>query len=158
MAEFPDTAPLTIDITGKFPTSFLSDDQLLHVFTVVQKFDNAIHWINHYPLDSAIGFPNTYSLDIDSGAPNVWYNCPFLTDFYPKKVTLEFSGAFLLAQILEKVSFDPYNFRIDKEVRTDEKFVGDENMPTSTASSQPLFLLIIIVMSRWPLYISLVVS
>ena len=27
---------------------------------VVQKVDNAIHWINHYPLDSAIGFPNTY--------------------------------------------------------------------------------------------------
>ena len=29
---------------------------------VVQKVDNAIHGINHYPLDSAIiiGFPNTY--------------------------------------------------------------------------------------------------
>ena len=32
---------------------------------VVQKVDNAIHRINHYPLDSAIGFPNTYPLDSD---------------------------------------------------------------------------------------------
>ena len=30
---------------------------------VVQKVDNAIHRINHYPLDSAIGFYNTYPLD-----------------------------------------------------------------------------------------------
>ena len=30
---------------------------------VVQKVDNAIHQINHYPVDSAIGFPNTYPLD-----------------------------------------------------------------------------------------------
>ena len=27
---------------------------------------------------------------------------------------LEFSGAFFLAEIFEKVSFDPYNFRITK--------------------------------------------
>ena len=27
---------------------------------VVQKIDNAIHWINHLPLDSTIGFPNPY--------------------------------------------------------------------------------------------------
>ena len=32
---------------------------------VVQKVDNAIHWINHYPLNSAIGFPNTYPWDSD---------------------------------------------------------------------------------------------
>ena len=32
---------------------------------VFQKLDNAIHWINHYPLDSgAIGFPNTYASPI----------------------------------------------------------------------------------------------
>ena len=43
-----------------------------------------------------------------------WYNCPFLTDFQPKKVTLEFSGAFFLAETFEKVSFDPYNFRITR--------------------------------------------
>ena len=30
---------------------------------VVQKVDNAIHRINHYPLDNAIGFPNTYLPD-----------------------------------------------------------------------------------------------
>ena len=33
---------------------------------VVRKVDNAIHRINHYPLDSAIDFPNTYPLDSDS--------------------------------------------------------------------------------------------
>ena len=32
---------------------------------VVQKVDNTICQINHYPLDSAIGFPNTYPLDSD---------------------------------------------------------------------------------------------
>ena len=32
---------------------------------VVQKVDNAIHWINLYPMDSAIGFPNTYRPDSD---------------------------------------------------------------------------------------------
>ena len=32
---------------------------------VVQKVDNAIHRINHYPLDSAIGFVITYPLISD---------------------------------------------------------------------------------------------
>ena len=32
---------------------------------VVQKADNTVHRINHYPLDSAISFPNTYPLDSD---------------------------------------------------------------------------------------------
>ena len=33
---------------------------------VIQKVDNAMHQINHYPLASAIiGFPNTYPLDSD---------------------------------------------------------------------------------------------
>ena len=32
---------------------------------VVQKLDNAIHWINLYPVDSAIGFAHTYPLDSD---------------------------------------------------------------------------------------------
>ena len=44
----------------------------------------------------------------------------------PYKGHLEFSGAFFLAEIVEKVSFDPHNFRITKtfsqEIRTDEKF------------------------------------
>ena len=40
-----------------------------------------------------------------------WYNCPFLTDFLPSKGHLEFSGAFFLAEIFQKVSFDPYTFR-----------------------------------------------
>ena len=32
---------------------------------VVQKVDNAIHRINHYPADSVVCFVNTYSLDSD---------------------------------------------------------------------------------------------
>ena len=30
---------------------------------VVQKWYNAIHWINHYPVDSATGFPDIFPLD-----------------------------------------------------------------------------------------------
>ena len=32
---------------------------------VVQKVDNAIHQINHYPADNAIGFCNNSTLDSD---------------------------------------------------------------------------------------------
>ena len=32
---------------------------------VVQKLDNAIHRINHYPVDSMVCFVNTYPLDSD---------------------------------------------------------------------------------------------
>ena len=32
---------------------------------VVQRLDNAIHWINHYPADSVVCFANTYPLDSD---------------------------------------------------------------------------------------------
>ena len=32
---------------------------------VVQMLDNAIHWINHYPLDNSIGFASVYPLDSD---------------------------------------------------------------------------------------------
>ena len=32
---------------------------------VVQKLDNAIHRINHYPADSAVCFVDTYPLDSD---------------------------------------------------------------------------------------------
>ena len=39
--------------------------------TVVQKVDNAIHRVNHYPLDSAIDFAITYPLgsDLSGGWP-----------------------------------------------------------------------------------------
>ena len=30
---------------------------------VVQKVDNAIHWIHHYPADSVVCFVNTYLLN-----------------------------------------------------------------------------------------------
>ena len=32
---------------------------------VVQRLDNAIHRINHYPVDSVVCFVNTYPLDSD---------------------------------------------------------------------------------------------
>ena len=41
--------------------SFSINDQA----PVVQKVDNAIHQINHYPLDIAIGFATTYPVDSD---------------------------------------------------------------------------------------------
>ena len=38
----------------------------IHLALVVRKADNAIHRIDHYPVDSAIGFRNiVYSLDSD---------------------------------------------------------------------------------------------
>ncbi len=36
-----------------------------HLAAVVQKVDNAIHRINHYPVDSAVCFVKTYPLDSD---------------------------------------------------------------------------------------------
>ena len=30
---------------------------------VLQRMDNPIHWINHYPVDSVVCFVNTYRLD-----------------------------------------------------------------------------------------------
>jgi len=38
------------------------------VAPVIQKVDNAIRWINLYPLDSAIDFSNIYPLDSDETA------------------------------------------------------------------------------------------
>ena len=34
---------------------------------VVQSVDNAVHWVNHYPLDSAIVCPDTYIPREDKG-------------------------------------------------------------------------------------------
>ena len=39
---------------------------------------------------------------------------PIFNGFLPLKGHLEFSGAFFLAEIFGKVSFDPYNFRITR--------------------------------------------
>ena len=43
-----------------------------------------------------------------------WYNSLIFNGFLPQKGHLEFSGAFFLAEIFEKVIFDPYNFRIPR--------------------------------------------
>ena len=37
----------------------------LHQALVVQRVDNAIHRINHYPMDSIVCFANFYPLDSD---------------------------------------------------------------------------------------------
>ena len=37
---------------------------------VVRKMDNAIHRINHYPVESAIGFCNVYPLDSGLSGPS----------------------------------------------------------------------------------------
>ena len=39
---------------------------------------------------------------------------PIFNEFLPQKGHLEFSGAFFVAEILKKVSFDPYNFWITR--------------------------------------------
>ena len=33
--------------------------------SVVQRLDNAIHWINRYPVDSAVRFLNSYPMHSD---------------------------------------------------------------------------------------------
>ena len=39
--------------------------QNYHQAPDVRKVDNAIYWINHYPVDSVVCFVNTYPLDSD---------------------------------------------------------------------------------------------
>ena len=55
--------------------------------------------------------------------------------FTLKKGHLEFSGSFFLAEIFEKVSFDPYNFRITRLSATKSEqmkiFEEIKNMPMS---------------------------
>jgi len=36
-----------------------------HQARVVQKADNTMHWINHYPADSAVCIVHTYPLESD---------------------------------------------------------------------------------------------
>ena len=44
---------------------FFATHSKTNLAPVVQKVDNAIHRINHYPLDSASDFAITYPLDSD---------------------------------------------------------------------------------------------
>ena len=39
--------------------------KVIYLAPVVQRLDNAIHRINHYPVDSVVCFVNTYPLDSD---------------------------------------------------------------------------------------------
>ena len=56
---------------------------------------------------------------------------PIFNGFLPQRGHLEFSGVFFLVEMFEKVSFDPYNFRITRlSARKSEqmkKKLGDEN-------------------------------
>ena len=60
---------------------------------------------------------------------------PIFNRFLPLKGHLEFPGAFFLAEIFDKVSFDPYNFRITRlSARKSEqikKFLWGKNTPIS---------------------------
>ena len=56
-------------------------------------------------------------------------------DIYPKQRPPRILGSLFLAEIFEKVSFDPYNFRITRlSARKSEqmKILGNKNMPVST--------------------------
>ena len=50
-------------------------------------------------------------------------------EFLPQKGHLEFSWAFFLGEIFEKVSFDPYNFWKSEQMKS---FIGDKIMAIST--------------------------
>ena len=39
--------------------------KVIYLVPVVQRLDNAIHRINHYPVDSVVCFVNTYPLESD---------------------------------------------------------------------------------------------
>lgn len=39
--------------------------KVLKLSPVVQRINNTIHWIDHYPVDSVVGFVNAYPLDSD---------------------------------------------------------------------------------------------
>ena len=52
-------------------TKFYDGTKYLHysvLARVVQRIDNAIHRINHYPADSVVCFVSTYPLDSDLSA------------------------------------------------------------------------------------------
>ena len=63
---------------------------------------------------------------------DVWNQVVLLQWFLPLKGHLEFSGAFFLAEVFEKVSFDPYNSRITRlSARKSEpmkNFLSDKNI------------------------------
>ena len=65
------TAGLLRQGTSKDSTTWNTRDYMknyvnvIGLAPVVQKVDNAIHQINHYPLDMAIGFAITYPVDSD---------------------------------------------------------------------------------------------
>jgi len=46
------------------PAPLQKKNQMVQAW-VVQKVDNSIHWINHYPADSMVCFVKTYPLDSD---------------------------------------------------------------------------------------------
>ena len=53
---------MKVAVKSAFPRALYT---FRHLAPVVQRVDNAIHWINHYPVDSVVCFVNTYPLDSD---------------------------------------------------------------------------------------------
>ena len=56
---------MMIQLTETMKSLIQMLSSIIHLAPVVQKVDNAIHRINHYPLDIAIGFDITYPVDSD---------------------------------------------------------------------------------------------
>ena len=57
---------MMIQLTETMKSLIQMLSSIIHLAPVVQKVDNAIHLINHYPLDIAIiGFAITYPVDSD---------------------------------------------------------------------------------------------
>ena len=75
MDPFNTTTPLTIRFLWpvsdhlKLVSAVFAIYHLIRQAQVVQKADNTIHWINHYPVDSVVCFVSTYLLDSKLSMP-----------------------------------------------------------------------------------------
>ena len=67
LAKLDDEMVKGLIIMGDFNADVIAcpETMQIHQALVVQKVDNAIYWINHYPVDSVVCFVNTYPLDSD---------------------------------------------------------------------------------------------
>ena len=52
-------------VINHYPAGSEAIHWIVDLAPVVQRLDNAIHRINHYPADSVVCFVNTYPLDSD---------------------------------------------------------------------------------------------
>ena len=59
---------------------------------VVQKTDNAIHQINHYPVDSVVCFLNTYLLDSDLSFVSAWNFLSLAKEIREPKIVIQWNA------------------------------------------------------------------